>query len=66
MIDPQIKEQIDLLRNYVDSINVLMDTLHQQNVEVRILYKDPSGQTAPRIELWRATEHINYLKENTQ
>lgn len=66
MIDSEIFEDIRRIEDYVEGINFLMDSLHKKGVEVRISYKDstsgaPNG--IPCLELWRATEHVDYLKE---
>ena len=67
MIDREIQTKIQTIKENVDSINTLMAELHEQNVEIRIAYRDSSGsgetERAPHIELWRATEHRDYLKE---
>ncbi len=61
-MDEEIKNDIEKIKDYVDGINFLMKSLHEKSVEIRIAYKDGSSTVAPTIELWRATEHIDYLK----
>ena len=67
MIDREIQTKIQKIKENVDAINLLMAELHEQNVEIRIAYKDSStgggSITVPRLDLWRATEHRDYLKE---
>jgi hypothetical protein len=44
-----------------------MAELYSQNVEIRIAYKESSKGEPPSINLWRAVEHVDYLKtEDTQ
>ena len=67
MIDSNIAENVQTILKNVDEINQLMSKLYEQNVEIRIAYKDASKGEPPRIELWRATEHVDYLKiQDTQ
>jgi hypothetical protein len=62
MIDLTIVEKIRNISKNVDEINQLMSQLHTQDVEIRIAYKDAAKGEPPKIELWRATEHVDYLK----
>ena len=62
MIDANIAEKVQTILKNVDEINQLMSELYEHSVEVRIAYKDASKGEPPRIELWRATEHVDYLK----
>ncbi len=67
MKDINIKNQVIKLDALIKDVNVIMKELHEQNVEVRITYKDatngaPNG--IPCLELWRAIEHNDYLKNN--
>ncbi len=67
MIDHEIKSDIEKIQDYVDGINVLMTSLHEKGVEVRIAYKDSTNSgsgTVPHLELWRAIEHVDYLKKD--
>jgi hypothetical protein len=66
MIDTEIQEKINIIKENVNIINGLMADLHSKGVEIRIAYKD-SGSGSPTglpcLDLWRATEHVDYLKE---
>lgn len=62
MIDSKISSRIDIIKKNVEEINTLMAELHSLAVEVRIQYKDASGVSPPQIDLWRATEHVDYLR----
>jgi hypothetical protein len=60
-----LKKQVDTIKNNVDKINEIMSQLWEQGVEVRIAYREPdSANKVPRIELWRATHHVDLLKTN--
>lgn len=63
MIDESIKVQINSIDEYVKRINEIMQALHDKNVEIKILYKDALLNKPPVLELWKATEHIDYLKQ---
>jgi hypothetical protein len=39
-----------------------MAELHPNNVEIRIVYKEPDNGAPPRLDLWRAVAHVDYLK----
>ena len=62
MIDSNIAEKVQTILKNVDEINQLMSELYEHSVEIRIAYKDANKGEPPRIELWRATEHVDYLK----
>jgi hypothetical protein len=62
MIDSNIVDKVQTISKNVEEINQLMSELYDQSVEIRIAYKDSSKGEPPRIELWRATEHVDYLK----
>ena len=62
MIDPEIENKVTAIRASVDLINCLIADLYEHNVEIRISYQDASNGNPPSINLWRATEHIDYLK----
>ena len=66
MIDNTIADKIQIISKNVDEINQLIAELYAQNVEVRIAYKDSTKGDPPRIDLWRATEHVDYLKQDTE
>jgi hypothetical protein len=66
MIDAEIQESINIIKENIDIINNLMAEMHSKGVEIRIAYKDSSNGSStglPRLDLWRATEHVDYLKE---
>lgn len=65
MIDNNISSKIDTIKRNVEEINLLMAELHKLAVEVRIQYKDASGLSPPQIDLWRATEHVDYLRRES-
>jgi len=66
MIDPSITEKVQTIKENINEINLLMAELYKQNVELRIAYKDPSKGEPPRIELWKAIEHVDYLEKDTE
>ncbi len=66
MKDDNIKVKVARLTNLIKDVNSVMKELHQLRVEVRISYKDSSSgapEGIPCLELWRATEHNDYLKD---
>jgi hypothetical protein len=64
MTDPDIADKITKIKDSVELINSLMAELHEKNVEIRIKYTDSTLDIPPGIALWRATEHVDYLKNN--
>jgi hypothetical protein len=66
MIDSSIADKVQTISKNVDEINQLMSELYENNVEIRIAYKDASKGDPPRIDLWRAIEHVDYLKTEGQ
>lgn len=62
MTDPDIQDKIQTIKDSVNLINTLMTELYEKNVEIRIMYVEASKGAAPGISLWRATEHVDYLK----
>lgn len=63
MNDPEIRDKIQTVKDSVDLINSLMAELHEKNVEIRIQYVEASKGAAPSVSLWRAIEHVDYLKD---
>lgn len=63
MNDPEIQSKILTIKDSVNLINSLMAELHEKNVEVRIQYVEAAKGVPPGISLWRATEHVDYLKD---
>ena len=57
-----IGQQIENIKAALETINSLMAELHPNNVEIRIVYKEPDNGEPPRLDLWRAVAHVDYLK----
>lgn len=66
MIDDAISDKVQIISKNVDEINQLIAELYTQNVEIRIAYKDAAKGEPPRIDLWRAIEHVDYLNQDTE
>ena len=64
MIDNDIADKINTIKDSVDLINTLIAELHENKVEVRIKYEESAVDNPPRLNFWRATEHVDYLKSN--
>jgi hypothetical protein len=62
MTTPDIGQQIENIKTALETINSLMAELHTNNVEIRINYKEPNNGESPRLDLWRAIAHVDYLK----
>jgi hypothetical protein len=62
MTTTDIGQQIENIKEAVETINSLMAELHTNTVEIRIAYKEPDNGEPPRLDLWRATAHVDYLK----
>ena len=58
-----ILEKINIIEKNVEEINQLISELHLDNVEVRIAYKEPANSNPASIRLWKAIEHVDYLKK---
>ena len=63
MTTQNIGQQIENIKAALETINSLMAELHPNNVEIRIVYKEPDNGEPPRLDLWRAVAHVDYLKE---
>lgn len=63
MIDSYITKKVEELSKHVENINQIMSELHDDNVEIRISYKDATTDKPPQIDLWRVIEHVDYLKK---
>ena len=63
MKDPVIEEKVAILKEAVDSVNILMKELQDLRVDVRISYVERSSakEIAQGISIWRIEEHNNYL-----
>ncbi len=57
-----IGQKIENIKGSLDLINSLMAELHSDSVEIRINYREPSNGEPPKLELWRAVAHVDYLK----
>jgi hypothetical protein len=62
MTTQNIGQQIENIKEAVETINSLMAELHSNDVEIRINYKEPSAGEPPMLNLWRAVAHVDYLK----
>ncbi len=62
MTTQNIGQQIENIKAALETINSLMAELHPNNVEIRIVYKEPDNGEPPRLDLWRAIAHVDYLK----
>ena len=62
MTTQNIGQQIENIKAALETINSLMAELHPNNVEIRIVYKVPDNGEPPRLDLWRAVAHVDYLK----
>jgi hypothetical protein len=62
MTTDNIGQQIESIKESLNTINALMSELHTNSVEIRINYKEPSNGEPPRLDLWRAIAHVDYLK----
>jgi hypothetical protein len=63
MINELILEKVNIIEKNVDEINQLISELHLDHVEVRIAYKEPSNGNPAEVHLWKAVEHVDYLKK---
>jgi hypothetical protein len=55
-------QQIENIKAALETINLLMAELHTNNVEIRIAYKEPNNGEPPKLDLWKAIAHVDYLK----
>ena len=62
MTTPDIGQQIENMKAALETINLLMAELHTNNVEIRITYKEPNNGEPPKLDLWKAIAHVDYLK----
>ena len=62
MTTNNIGQQIENIKASLETINSLMAELHNNDVEIRINYKEPSNGEPPKLDLWRAIAHVDYLK----
>ena len=57
-----IGQQIENIKEALETINSLMTELHNNDVEIRIAYKEPNNGEPPKLDLWKAIAHVDYLK----
>ena len=62
MTTPDIGQQIENIKTALETINSTMAELHTNNVEIRIAYKEPNNGEPPKLDLWKAIAHVDYLK----
>jgi len=62
MITTDIGQQIENIKTALETINLLIAELHTNNVEIRIAYKEPNNGEPPKLDLWKAIAHVDYLK----
>jgi hypothetical protein len=62
MTTPDIGQQISNVKELLETINSLMAELHNNNVEMQIAYKEPNNGEPPKLDLWKAIAHVDYLK----
>jgi hypothetical protein len=62
MTTTDIGQQIENIKTALETINLLMAELHTNNVEIRIAYKEPNNGEPPKLDLWKAIAHVDYLK----
>jgi hypothetical protein len=61
MKDPAVRELVNELKLHVAAVNVIMQGLGKLDVEVRVAYNDKKGDVQQSINLWKITEHTDYL-----
>jgi hypothetical protein len=62
MTTQNIGQQIENIKEALETINSLMAELHTNNVEIKIAYKEPNNGEPPKLDLWKAIAHVDYLK----
>lgn len=62
MKNPELENEVNKLKNLINEVNFCMSMLHENNVEVRITYKDAGKGEPPKLDVWRLIEHVDYLK----
>jgi len=62
MTTHNIGQQIENIKTALETINSTMAELHTNNVEIRIAYKEPNNGEPPKLDLWKAIAHVDYLK----
>lgn len=61
MKDPLVQKMVDELKANIENVNTLMRMLQENNVEVRIEYRDKKGDAPQQLNLWRIQQHNDYL-----
>jgi len=62
MKDNDIQSIIDSINKSVGSINTLLATLHERDVEIKLVFNDAKSDHPPFLYIWKAVEHIDYVK----
>lgn len=62
MKDPAIETIVNLVQTLVDEINEATSILHKKDVEIKVVFNDAKGDTPPHLYIWKAIEHIDYVK----
>lgn len=62
MKDNEIQSTIDVAQAAIDSINVALKLLHDKDVEIKLVFSDAKSDTPPCLYIWKAVEHIDYVK----
>lgn len=66
MIDKELQQKIFKLQEYIQEMNALLADLKNNKVEVKISYTDNGVDKEPRLTLWRATAHVDYLIDGVE
>lgn len=62
MLNSSIKDKIDSIQGHISDINLLLCDLRADNVEIKIEFTKDTTTQDPILKLWRAIEHVDYLK----
>ena len=62
MKDPAIETIVNLVQTLVDEINESISMLHEKDVEIKLVFNDAKGENPPKMYIWKAIEHIDYVK----
>ena len=63
MMDPEVTNLIIEIKEHIDKVNALLEAGWNSGLEVRINYVDKTSSAPPRLDLWKATQSIDYLVE---
>lgn len=62
MIDPNLKEQVELLVQKVQELNELMCSLHESKIDVRLSYRlEENAGRKPNLVIISCMGHDDYL-----